>query len=341
MKKYRVGVIGLKMGHAWAKAAADLENTELSIAYDKFFKENETIDHEYYRTRKIRLAANEKEVYDADLDIIVVATPDHLHAEQCVKALASGKHVICEKPLASTVEECKRIIAAVEKNKRFFMIGQVCRYAPGFKTAKHLLDSGRIGEITYIESEYAHDYSVCPGFNNWRRDPEIKRQGFLGGGCHALDMIRWLAGDPSEVFCYMNHKHLPDWPVNDTGVAVAKFPNNVIGRVFVSIGVKRPYTMRTVINGTKGTIICDNTSDSIQICEENIYNVTDKLEFSNIPVKVSSHNVQDELKDFVKYLDHNEQCPTDVYQGAKTVAFAMAAIESAETGLPVKLDYSF
>ena len=341
MKKYKVGVIGLKMGHAWAKAAVDLQNTVLAIAYDKFFRGNESIEHEYYRAGKIRLAANEEEIYKSDIDIIVVATPDHLHAEQCVKALASGKHVICEKPLASTVEECRAIIAAVKKHERFFMIGQVCRYAPGFKAAKHLLESGRIGEITYIESEYAHDYSVCPCFNNWRKDPQIKRQGFLGGGCHALDMIRWLAGDPSEVFCYMNHKHLPDWPTNDTGVAVAKFPNDVIGRIFVSIGVKRPYTMRTVINGTKGTIICDNTSDFIQICEESIYAVADKLEFSRIPVKVSSHNVQDELSDFVKYLDRGQQCPTDIYQGTNTVAFAMAAIESAKTGLPVKVDYNF
>lgn len=341
MRKYKVGVLGLKMGHAWARAAADLENTELSVAYDKFFRENKTIDHEYYRAGKIRLAAAEKEVYNSNLDIIVVATPDHLHAEQCIRALSAGKHVICEKPLAPTLGECRKIIAAVKKHRRFFMIGQVCRYAPGFKTAKHLLESGRIGEIVYVESEYAHDYSVCPGFNNWRKDPEIKRQGFLGGGCHALDMIRWLAGDPSEVFCYMNHKHLPDWPTSDTGVAVAKFPNGVIGRVFVSIGVKRPYTMRTVINGTKGTIICDNTSDFIRISEENVYGVTGKPEFSKIPVKVSSHNVQDELSDFTKYLDRGEQCPTDVYQGAKTVAFAMAAIESSETGLPTKPDYRF
>ena len=338
MKRYRIGVLGLMMGKAWAKAACSLPNTELSIVYDKYFNDNTLIEHDFYLNNDCIIAKNESEIYSADLDIIVVASPDHCHAEQSIKALQAGKHVICEKPLASTVEECKQIIAAVKDSGKFFMTGQVCRYAPGFKTAKHLIDEGQIGEIVYIESEYAHDYSLSPGYGNWRKDPDIRREGFIGGGCHALDLVRWLAGDPHEVFCYMNHKHLPDWPCNDTGVAVAKFPNDVIGRIFVSIGVKRPYTMRTVINGTKGTIICDNTSNFIELCNEDVYKTAQKLVFTKIPVLVSNHNVTAEVKDFIDYLDQNKQCPTGVYEGAKTVAFGEAAIKSSQTGLPVKIN---
>ncbi len=339
--KIKIAVIGLRMGHAWAKAAHELPDTELVLGYDKYFAENDEIERDFYQRNNIRLAASEEEVYGSDADVIVVATPDHLHAEQCIKAMRAGKHAACEKPLAPTMEECRRIIECVKETGRFFMTGQVCRYAPGFRLAKQLIEDGRIGEITYIESEYAHDYSVSPGYNNWRKDPAIKRHGFIGGGCHALDLVRFLAGNPDEVFCYMNQKHLPDWPTPDSGVAIAKFPGNVIGKVFVSIGVKRPYTMRTVINGTKGTIICDNCRGFIEISEEEVYLKSGLLSFAQIPVLTKSHNVQDELADFIKYIKRGEQCPTDVFEGSKTVAFAEAAIRSSSTGKPEKVSYDF
>lgn len=339
MKKMKVAVLGLGMGDAWARAAIELPQTCLSMVYDPAFNENPRIERDYYLEKQIPLATSEDELIASDADIIVVATPDHLHAVQSIKALKAGKHVICEKPLAPTVVECREIAAAVKASGRSFMTGQVCRYAPGFKLAKQLLDSGRIGELTVVESEYAHDYSICPGWDNWRCSSEIRRQGFLGGGCHALDLVRWLAGNPIEVFAYMNQKYLPSWPTPDTGEAVAKFPNNVIGKVFVSIGVKRPYTMRTVIYGTAGTIVCDNTSDTIQICEAAVTDSAGKNAFSSIPVKVQSHNVKDELNEFANYLRDGKKFPTDENEGMFTVAFAEAAIRSAASGLPEKINY--
>jgi len=341
MEKLKVAVIGLHMGASWASAAHTLPNTKLALVYDKFYAENDHINKSFYSDNQIPIAQSEEQIYSSDTDIVVVASPDHFHAEQCIRALQAGKHVACEKPLAPDVAQCRQIIAAVKDSGKFFMTGQVCRYAPGFVLAKHLLSEGRIGELVSIESEYAHDYSLARGFQDWRMDPVVKRQGFLGGGCHALDLVRWLAGDPSEVFCYMNHKHLPDWPTPDTGIAVAKFPTGVIGRVFVSIGVKRPYTMRTVINGSKGTIICDNTSEKIQISEASSCQAAQKLAFADIPVQTASHNVASELADFSGSILRGEQCPTDVYQGSHTVAFAEAAIKSAQCGQPITVEYDF
>ena len=338
---YKVAVIGLRMGANWALAAKELPNTELVMLYDKYYEENNLIIKDRITGPGITVAKQEEEIYASDADIVVVASPDNFHREQSVKALEAGKHVICEKPLALNLDDCRAIIAAVKKSGRQFMTGQVCRYAPGFRTAKALVDAGRIGRLVYIESEYAHDYEYAKGFHEWRKDPAIKRQGFLGGGCHALDLTRWIAGDPTEVFCYMNHIFMPDWPTPDTGVAVAKFPNDVIGRVFVSIGVKRPYTMRTVIYGTEGTIICDNRSNHIQISEKMLMGPTGAMAFNDIAVEIASHNVTSELKDFVTALESNVPCATDVYQGTRTVAFADAAIRSAQSGKPEKIDYNY
>ena len=341
MAKYKFGVLGLRMGHGWSIGICDHPKAELSLVFDPAWDRNDRIDREYYLSRNIPIAKTEDGVYNADLDAIVVASPDHFHAEQSIKALEAGKHVICEKPLAGTVAECKEIIAAVKRTGKAFMTGQVCRYAPGFKTAKLLIDEGRIGDICFIESEYAHDYSKAPGFDNWRNDPKIKREGFIGGGCHALDLVRWLAGDPTEIFCYTNRIHMPEWPTDDTGVSVMKFPSGAIGKVMVSIGVKRPYTMRTVINGTKGTIICDNTSEFIQISETSVCGASKALKFSKIPVSIASHNVAAEVVDFIEHLDKNEPQATDIYQGTKTVAVGEAALESARTGKAVKINYNF
>ena len=337
MEKVKVAVLGLGMGFAWAKAAVDLPQTELTMVFDPSYDRNDRIDKKFYMENNVRIANSEDELIQSDADVIVVASPDHFHAEQSIKALRAGKHVVCEKPLATTVDECRRIAEAVKESGRSFMTGQVCRYAPGFKLAKYLLTEGRIGELVCLESEYAHDYTHCPGWENWRKDPEVRRQGFLGGGCHALDLVRWLAGDPIEVFAYMNHKFLPDWPTNDTGIAVAKFENDVIGRIFVSIGVKRPYTMRTVIYGTKGTIICSNTCEFVELCESGVTAVSGKQDFAKIPVMEKSHNVQEELKDFVNHLLEGKKFPTDEFEGMKTVAFAEAAIRSAASGKPEKI----
>lgn len=336
--KYKTAVIGLRMGDSWAHAADENPDSELYLCYDKYYRENTLINHAYYEEKKVILANSMEEVCASDADIVVVASPDHFHTEQCILALDAGKHVICEKPLAPTVAECRKIVEAVKRSGRNFMTGQVCRYAPGFKTAKLLLDSGRIGELACIESEYAHDYTHAKGYNNWRMDPVIKREGFLGGGCHALDLTRWIAGDPLEVFAYMNHKLIPEWPTNDTGLAVAKFRNDVIGRIFVSVGVKRPYTMRTVLYGTRGTIICDNKSDFIQISEECLSKASGTMDFIHIPVNIRSHNVSEEFNEFLQYLKMGKQCPTDVYQGSATVAFAEAALRSAVSGKPEKIE---
>ena len=339
--KYKVAITGLGLGSSWAEAVVNYSETELIMCYDKNFDRNSRINHDFYKKNNVKIVDGMEEICKSDADIVIVTTPDHFHMEQSVQALEAGKHVICEKPLAPTVEECRKIIDAVKRTGKFFMTGQVCRYAPGFRLAKKLLDSGRIGELVYLECEYAHNYDRSRGFDNWRCDPEIKRENILGGGCHALDLARWLAGDPLEVFAYTNHKFLPHFPTSDTGVAVAKFKNNVLGRIFISTGIRSPYTTRTCIYGTKGTIICDNTSPHIQISEEQFIPEAGNIFFNNMPVNINNHNVASELKDFVESIKCNKQCPTDVYQGTRTVAFAEAMLESAKLGKPVTLDTMF
>ena len=337
MAKYRVAVMGLGMGDAWAKAAVELEDTELCMVYDPAFGKYSRIDTEYYQSRRIPLAKTEEEIYQSDADIVVVASPDQFHAEQSIRALMAGKHVACEKPLAPTVADCKKIIDATRKSGKKFMTGQVCRYAPCFKLMKQLIESGRIGEVVALESSYAHDYQDARGWEDWRQCKEVGRYGFLGGGCHCLDLLRYLAGNPLEVSCYMNQKFLKDWAKPDTGVAIARFPNDVIARIFVSIGIKAPYTMGTIVYGTKGTLRYRD-EEYVEIAEESVDTTTKELKYSKIPTLAVAHHIKFELDAFVDHLKNGTVFPSDVFEGTGTVAFAEAAIRSAETGLPQEVE---
>ena len=264
-------------------------------------------------------------------DCVILVTPDQIHREHAVAALEAGYHVLCEKPLAQTMDDCQAMADAARRTGKKFMTGQVCRKAPGFAKAKELVDSGEIGELFFVESEYAHDYQYMKPL--WRKDPVNLRYSVIGGGCHAIDLLRWIAGNPTKVSALANRKVLTDWPVDDCTIAIMQFPNNVVGKIFCGIGVKRDYTMRTCLYGTKGTIICDNKSPEITLYR---HAVTDNgkniYPAEKIPVDIAHHNVSAEIKDMCTAILNDSELECDVIQGADTVAVGIACVMSAAKG---------
>ncbi len=276
-------------------------------------------------------------VNDPAIDAAVIVTPDKLHLEMTEAFLRAGKDVLCEKPMALTVEECEHMMRVEKETGRKLMIGQVCRCTPSFVMVKDMIDKGTIGELTFVESEYAHCYQRARGVDDWRVDPD--RHGVIGGGCHAIDLLRWIAGNPTEVYSYANHKILNDWPVDDTAIAIYQFPNNVMGKVFVSIGCKRDYTMRSVFYGTKGTIICDNTSPKITLFQEVEGEPKSFTKPQELDVEVNNHNITAEIDAFVEALMAGSDMPVSSMEGASTVAVAVATVESAQKHMPIQIKY--
>jgi len=336
MGKLKAGVIGLHMGKSHLEAYCSNPYTEVVGICDI----NEALLKQVQKQYAVPFATTDYQQLLAlkDLDIVSVASPDFYHREQCVAALSAGKHVLCEKPLALNLKDCQAIVQASRKTGTRFMIGQVCRFAPGFSLTKKIIASGQIGELYFVESEYAHDYRVATGANNWRKDPRRPREPYIGGGCHAVDLLRWIAGDPLEVFAYANHKCLTDWPVNDALVAIYQFPGQVMGKVFCSIGCIRPYTMRSVFYGTRGTIISDNTSPFIQLCCLEYSEKLGEYDFVTIPVKTASHNVAREVEYLVDCILNDKDVSMDAVEGSKTVAACLGAVISARQGKKVKLE---
>lgn len=340
-QKLVVGNIGMMFGmahvegalHYGAEVAAicDLNEKTLRAAGEKY---NIPVEKQF--TDYHDLLNNER------INVISVAIPDQQHKQVAIECLQAGKHVLCEKPLALTREDIEDIVRAAEASDRKFMVGQICRFTPAFAKSKELIDSGVLGEIYFVESEYAHDYMniVKPDENgvlHWRADPD--RHGVIGGGCHAVDLLRWLAGDPVEVFAYGTHKLLPQVNYDDATVALLKFSDECMGKVFVSTGCKRDYTMRTVIYGTKGTIICDNTSPTMQLFVAGEDGMAHEPQ--TIELEVNNHNYVKEFEVFAQAILNDTPVATDAREGAKTVEVCLAIVESSVTGKAVHPRYEF
>ena len=284
----------------------------------------------------------------ADIDAVIVSTNDQAHRELTVKGLYAGKHVLCEKPMALTIEDCEAMVKAEDETGKKLMIGQICRMTPGFIEAKRLLDEGIIGELFYAESTYAHDYSSFTDATTWRADP--LRHIVIGGACHAIDLLRWIAGNPTETTAYSTKKVLTDLPTDDCAVAIFRFPNNVIGKMFTSSGCKRPYTMRTMLYGTKGTIVVDNTDNFITVHRERIVPGEKILDGAfgrdqenevhvRYPISVDNHNVTGEHNEFINAILTDTPVPTNGREGMATVKVCRAVIESADNGRTVQIEY--
>lgn len=333
-KKLVVANIGMKFGMCHVEGAMSY-GAEIAAICDcneenlRFAGERYGISEEKRFTDYMDIVKNK------DINVVTVAIPDQQHVKVSCDLLRSGKHVLCEKPLALTREDIEEMVRVADESGSKFMVGQICRFTPAFEKAKEIIESGTIGELYFVESEYAHDYmKLC---DDWRADPN--RHGVIGGGCHAVDLLRWLAGDPQEVFAYGTHKLLPQVPYDDATIAVIKFGENVAGKVFVSTGCKRDYTMRTVIYGTKGTLICDNTSPTMTLFTTDEEGVT--KEPQTIEIEVNNHNAAREFEVFADAILNDKKVITDAREGARTVAVCLAIVESAKTGKPVNPNYNF
>lgn len=332
-QKLKAAVVGMRMGAEHAKAYNANPRTELAVICD-------TNKNTLAQLAKVYPQADHVGDYrrildNREIDIVSVATPDQLHREQCIAFMEAGKHVLCEKPLALTRDDCGAIIEAAKRTDKKCMVGQVCRFAPGFVLAKSLISREVIGDLFMLESEYAHDYLHARGTDNWRtknRDPVI------GGGCHAIDLLRWIGGEIVTVSAYGNHKMLTDWDIAyDSVMAALRFvAGGAIGRLMVSIAVKRPYTMRSVFHGTAGTIIADNVSPTVKVFSTKW---PMKLDWMEIPVNIDSHNVGAEVNYFVEVILDGRPFELDAVEGANTVATALAIGESARAnGIPMTVE---
>jgi len=177
-----------------------------------------------------------------DIDAVVIATPHKTHANEAVAALESGKHVMIEKPMATTLEDCDRIIAAAARGNLVISVGYTLRFRSNPIRARELLSQGAIGPLLTLQMSQLMYLGHTPAANYpWYRDPE--NLGFLIDALpHTVDFVRWSTGaDVSRVaaFCRTFNRERP--LVEDTTAGLLEFSNGMICTTNVSCALPAPF----------------------------------------------------------------------------------------------------
>lgn len=230
-------------------------------------------------------------VEDPSIDVIDIATPNHLHAEIAIAALQAGKHVISEKPLARGAEEAKAVYEAALASDRTTMVAFNYRRTPAITYAKKLIDEGRIGKILNFRGTYLQDWSASPDSPlSWRFRKDIAGSGALGDiGTHVVDIARYLVGEISAVSAqartWITERPVPSGTVDKLGaggdanapkdtvdvddevMTMLRFDNDAIGSIEATRnGWGRNNFLTFEIHGTEGSITFDyEKRDQLQV----------------------------------------------------------------------------
>jgi predicted dehydrogenase len=264
---------------------------------------------------------------DGSIDVIYLCTPNRLHADQAVAALEAGKHVFCEKPLCTTLADCRRMIAAVERSGRQLMVGHTGRFQPIHVALRQMVSDGLLGEPCFCEAEYVHDLApfLTGAGHDWWRHPEEGQFAIIGGGCHPVDLLRWVAGEIVEVSAYGARRGLEGVEWDDTVVASLRFESGALGRCLVSVGAKTPYGFNFAVYGTRG---------SVRNADLSLASVPGPEGWMRMPIAVlpEHHTCAEELEHFLNCLRTGAPPLIDVRDGAQTVAVCLAIAEACRSG---------
>jgi len=170
-----------------------------------------------------------------DLDAVIVCTPPNLHAEISIAAMRSDMHVLCEKPLARTVDEAERMVAAAREAGAVLKCGFNHRHHPGIQQARRWLDAGAIGEPMFARCRYG--IGGRPGYENeWRADPHIVGGGqLMEHGIHAVDLSRWFLGEFAEVSAFTANHFWETGPLEDNAFALFRTASGRVASVHSSL----------------------------------------------------------------------------------------------------------
>jgi predicted dehydrogenase len=268
------------------------------------------------------------------LDIVVICTPHHLHADQSVKAIEAGKHVLIEKPMALTLEDLARERDAVRKHNVKTLVSFVLRWNPFFETVKRLMADDALGKVYYAEADYISRVGEWYSGYNWVRTRSMGGSALLAAGCHAVDALRWFVGDVAEVVAYSGG-YRKDLEYDGTILAMLRFENGAIGKVSANFDCVLPYTFNLELFGDKGTIRNNKIYSPWKFPGQ-----TESIEIQTVmpdTAEVTHHPFEAEINHFIECLLTGSESHANVEDAVKTHEVCLAADISAEEHRPVKL----
>ena len=276
-----------------------------------------------------------------EIDAVSVCTANQSHAEISIAALNAGKHVLCEKPMATSLEDCEAMVKAAGQAGRFLMIGQNQRMAKAHVKAKELLESGLIGDIISFRTTFGHGgpetWSIDPGSNVWFFDKNRAAMGAMADlGIHKTDLIHFLTGQTIiETTARVLTLDKRDASgaligVDDNAVCIYRLSGGAVGSMTASWTYYGAEDNSTVLYGTKGIMrIYDDPAYSIKVTtrdRDNILFDIDKIQTND---KQTKSGVIDA---FIDCLVENKAPAISGAEVLKSMRVIFASIESSQTG---------
>jgi len=277
-----------------------------------------------------------------DLDVIDIVLPSHLHHEVASAALASGKHLLLEKPMTLSVEHCDDLLRLARENDRLLAVGHELRLSPLWGRVKEMLNDGFLGEPKYVLVELSRN-PYRQGADGWRYDIERVGNWVLEEPIHFLDLARWYlssAGEPTTVYATANSCQ-PEHPeLQDNFSAIVNFSGGAYAVVTQTLAAFEHH--QTVkIAGTKGALwagwsgAMDRTRHPTFFLKAFDGENLNDISIDNIPGELFELEAEMEMMVHAVRDGQPIACPGE--DGKWSVAMCLAAGRSVETGEPVAM----
>ena len=285
---------------------------------------------------------------DPEIDAVSVCMANAFHAEISIKALKAGKHVLCEKPMAVTMEQCQAMVDAARESGKRLMIGHNQRLAPAHRKAKELLTSGALGRVITFQSTFGHKgpemWSMDKSANTWFFKKASASFGSMADlGIHKIDLMRYLIGSEiTSVYSTMKvlDKKFPDGTpieVDDNSVEILNFADGAMGTVTTSWTHYGEECNASVLYCEKGIMkLYADPQYSLKVVNADgtrVLYALDRLQ-TNDDAQQASSGVIDE---FVSAIEENRPSVLDAADVIRSMQAVFACLRSAEEGRLIAL----
>lgn len=340
MEKYNVGIIGYGwVATAHIAAINASSNAQVTAVYSSRQLDDAEVSEKWGSA--IRTYTDlDTMLADKSLHVVSICSYPYQHKEQAIAAARAGKHLIMEKPLALSWEDCQEIEAAVKSAGVKTCVCFECRYSSQFISTKAAIDQGLLGDLHYGEIDYYHGLGPWYGQFRWNTRKDAGGSSLLTAGCHALDaLLLCMGSDVAEVTSYdtkSRSKIFEPYEYTTSSVSILKFKSGRIGKCAAIVDCLQPYYFHTHLCGSEGSLL-DNKFHSMKLG-------TDKNSWSTLAMKmldsgdVSDHPYQTQFEKFFESIGKDIEMPlTSLSDAMKTHEVIFAADKSAATGKPVQL----
>jgi predicted dehydrogenase len=277
---------------------------------------------------------------DRRVDALSICTPPARHAEETVRGAGAGKHLLIEKPVATTVAELHQMAEAVRAAGVKTVVSFVLRWNPLVVTIKQMLVDGLFGAPFFVQTAYWHNLiqGGYPGAKPGPRSSTISTM--LGGGCHAMDMARYLAGSHITQVSALSKDVIPGHASSANTIALCRFENGVMGYVSACTEQWMPYVFNIELFGPDGAIRGN------RFYSRKLPGATGFVEIPTIlpdSGDVAHHPFQGEIDHFVDCIRSGQESHVSLQDAVNTHEACFAADRSAEQDgvaitLPLRAD---